>query len=124
MCRGDPSRQRPVDGRVVVPHLDAYLGRHRLGALIDALVDRRVGVRVDQPGHEVFVGPVDHPNATGNFDVAADRGDRAVLYDHRAVLDDRSGDGDDRDVTNRDVLCHRGSCHRGGRRRSKDANGG
>ena len=88
----------------MVDHVrDPDLGRDRVAALVDVLLDRGVRVTVDDPRHEVAAGRVDHGGAGRDQEVAADGGDLAVPDEHRTLLDRALGTGgQDRSAHDRD----------------------
>src|SRR5207249_11070865 len=92
-----------VDVAMVDHVRDPDLGRDRVAALVDVLLDRGVRVTVDDPRHEVAAGRVDHGGAGRDQEVAADGGDLAVPDEHRTLLDRALGTGgQDRSAHDRD----------------------
>ena len=105
--RGDPAGQRRHDRRVVGDEdvLHPEMGGRGVGRLVDvAAVDGDMRVGVDQPGQDEAAGDVDDLQAGRHGDVPAEGGDLALLDDHRSVLDDAAGDGQDGAAPQGDVL--------------------
>ena len=96
--------QRAIDHGIVVLHLHDDFWCDRLAPLVDAALESRMRVRVDNAGHDELARTVDHAKSGGDRHVRANGGDLATAHDDGAILDIAVGNGDDRRVADGDVL--------------------
>src|SRR5579883_2747027 len=85
---GHAPGQRAVDGLVLVVEgvLHHHLRRDRTGGFVDVVIQRKMGVRIDEAGREILAAGIDHRGRSGSVDGLANGGDLAVLYIDAAVL--------------------------------------
>ena len=89
-----------------------HVRRDRTGGFVHVVIERDVGVRVDNARRQIFSARIDHRGHAGAGDVLADGGNLSVLYINAAALDIAVSDGHHDGIFDQDFVMvgRRGLC--------------